>query len=105
MGQSDFQADDQTRARLLETARAMVLRGESEFSLTSLCAEAGIDAEDFQKYFEGKTSLMAALAGDAPSKERAGFLRGQMKPADVKLADAAATAFSPLPALSEANSL
>jgi localization factor PodJL len=48
---------------------------------------------------------VAALAGDAPSKERAQFLRGQIKPADAKLADAAAMAFAPLPALAEANNL
>jgi localization factor PodJL len=48
---------------------------------------------------------VAALAGDAPSKERAQFLRGQLKPADAKLADASAMAFAPLPALAEANNL
>jgi TPR repeat protein len=48
---------------------------------------------------------VAALAGDQPSKERADFLRGQMKAADIKLATNAAMAFSPLPALEDANSL
>ena len=48
---------------------------------------------------------VAALAGDAPSKERAESLRREMEPADVKLADAAAMAFAPLAALSNANAL
>ena len=48
---------------------------------------------------------IAAQAGDAPSKARALFLRGQMKAADIKLAENAAMAFSPLPSLGEANSL
>jgi TPR repeat protein len=48
---------------------------------------------------------IAAFAGDQPSKERVQFLRGQMKPADTKLATNAAMAFSPLPALEDANSL
>jgi TPR repeat protein len=48
---------------------------------------------------------IAAFAGDQPSKERVDFLKGQMKPADIKLATNAAMAFSPLPALEEANSL
>jgi TPR repeat protein len=48
---------------------------------------------------------IAAFAGDQPSKERVEFLRGQMKPADIKLATNAAMAFSPLPALEDANSL
>jgi localization factor PodJL len=46
---------------------------------------------------------VAAMAGDAPSKDRAVSLRREMKPADVKLADAAAMAFAPLPALTDAN--
>jgi TPR repeat protein len=48
---------------------------------------------------------IAAVAGDAPSKDRAESLRREMKPDDVKLADAAALAFAPLQALSEANAL
>jgi len=48
---------------------------------------------------------IAALAGDQPSKERADFLRGQMKGLEIKLATNAAMAFSPLPALEDANSL
>jgi len=48
---------------------------------------------------------IAALAGDAPSRERAKFLRGEMKPAEAKLIDAAAMAFAPLPALPAANNL
>jgi len=48
---------------------------------------------------------IAALAGDQPSKERADFLRGQMKSLEIKLATNAAMAFSPLPALEDANSL
>jgi len=48
---------------------------------------------------------IAAMAGDAPAKERVDFLRGQMNAADIKLADNAAMAFAPLPALNEANSL
>jgi TPR repeat protein len=46
---------------------------------------------------------VAAMAGDAPSKERAVSLRREMNPADAKLADAAAMAFAPLPALAAAN--
>jgi TPR repeat protein len=48
---------------------------------------------------------IAAAAGDAPSKERAEFLRGQLSAEDAKLAANAAMAFAPLPALGEANSL
>jgi TPR repeat protein len=55
------QPDDGSRARLLETARAMVLRGDKKFSIASLCAEAGLDRAAFRACFTGKTALMAAL--------------------------------------------
>ncbi|HWM61199.1 MAG TPA: tetratricopeptide repeat protein, partial [Rhizomicrobium sp.] len=48
---------------------------------------------------------IAGLAGDAPSKARAEVLRGQLNPVEAKLAANAAQAFTPLPALGEANSL
>jgi TPR repeat protein len=48
---------------------------------------------------------IAGLAGDAPSKARADFLRGQLSPDEAKLAANAALAFEPLPALVEANNL
>jgi TPR repeat protein len=48
---------------------------------------------------------IAGLAGDAPSKARADFLRGQLSPDEAKLAANAALAFEPLPALGEANNL
>ena len=66
MGQNEYQLEDQTRARLLETARAMVLRGDSNFSVASLCAEAGIERALFRAHFSGKTAVMAALM-QAPS--------------------------------------
>jgi len=52
-----------------------------------------------------KWYVIAAMAGDAPSKERVDFLRSEMTPADVKMADNAALSFSPLPALQDANNL
>jgi len=48
---------------------------------------------------------VAAFAGDQASQARLDFLRTQMKPADVKLAMQAASSFSPLAALDDANSL
>jgi hypothetical protein len=48
---------------------------------------------------------IAAMAGDAPARERVDFLHGQMNVVDIKLANNAAMAFAPLPALDAANSL
>ncbi len=61
MGQLEQQAEDETRARLLETARVMVLRGDSKFSIASLCAATGVDRATFRSHFAGKTALMATL--------------------------------------------
>lgn len=52
---------DDTRTRLLDTARAMVLRGDGKFSISTVCKEAGIERAQFRNHFSGKTALMAAL--------------------------------------------
>ncbi len=52
---------DDNRARMLEAARALVLRGDGKFSVGALCAEAGIERAAFRMHFPGKTALMAAL--------------------------------------------
>src|SRR3954466_3369875 len=53
--------DKEARARLLEAARAMVLKGDNGFSVPALCAQAGVDRDSFHAHFSGKTALMAAL--------------------------------------------
>lgn len=70
MGQSEISADA-TRDLLLETARAMVLRGDNKFSVASLCAEAGVERTAFRAHFVGKTALMAALMHDRPAPQAA----------------------------------
>jgi len=76
---------------------------DSAFDLAVLYERGAGVSQDLKQAL--KWYGVAALAGDQPSKERADFLRGQMKAADIKLATNAAMAFSPLPALEEANSL
>jgi TPR repeat protein len=66
MGQSET-SQDASRGLLLETARAMVLRGDNKFSIASLCAEAGVERAAFRAHFAGKTALMAALMHDHPA--------------------------------------
>ncbi|HYS46962.1 MAG TPA: tetratricopeptide repeat protein [Rhizomicrobium sp.] len=61
MGQSETYADNDSRGRLLETAKAMVLRGDNAFSVGSVCTEAGVDRTAFRAHFSGRTALMAAL--------------------------------------------
>src|ERR1700761_2278242 len=61
MGQSEIQTADDPRSRLIDTARAMVLRGESKFSINTLCSEAGVERTQFRAHFSGKTALMAAV--------------------------------------------
>lgn len=60
------------RTRLLEAARALVLRGDGKFSVAALCAEAGVARTAFRENFAGKTALMAALMQqDAPKPDLA----------------------------------
>src|SRR5215469_948270 len=61
MGQGELQAADDTRHRLIQTARAMVLRGDNNFTIATLCGEAQVDRNQFRFHFSGKTALMAAL--------------------------------------------
>src|SRR5260221_3064712 len=61
MGQSETYFDNDSRSRLLESAKAMVLRGDEAFSVASVCAEAGVEITAFRAHFSGKTALMAAL--------------------------------------------
>ena len=76
---------------------------DSEFDLGVLY-ERGLgvpqDAAAALKWY-----LIAAGRGDAPSAERAQFLKTQMSADDVKAASDAAAAFVPQPARSYANEL
>src|SRR4051812_5366626 len=65
MEQGEAIKETDARSRLLETARAMVLRGEPKFSIATLCAEAGVSRADFRAQFSGKTQLMATLMAEA----------------------------------------
>ena len=71
MGQGEPQLADDTRSRLIQTARAMVLRGDPNFTIATLCGEAQLDRSQFRAHFSGKTALMAALmqeqVSNAPS--------------------------------------
>ncbi|HEX4272762.1 MAG TPA: hypothetical protein VHZ32_15310, partial [Rhizomicrobium sp.] len=60
-GETETQITDGIRARLLDVARTMVLRGDSKFSIATVCREAGIERAQFRSHFSGKTALMAAL--------------------------------------------
>jgi TPR repeat protein len=68
MGQEQSVKDTAIYDLLLETARAMVLRGDNKFSIASLCAEAGVERARFREHFAGKTSLMAALMQERPAE-------------------------------------
>jgi TPR repeat protein/AcrR family transcriptional regulator len=64
--QSSFVQADPSRTRLLAAAQAMVLRGNKDFSIAELCAEAGVERAIFPDHFAGKTALMAALMRSYP---------------------------------------
>jgi localization factor PodJL len=64
MVQSETKIADDARDRLIETARAMVLRGDNQFSVGALCREAGVARAAFRAHFAGHTALMAAVMQD-----------------------------------------
>ncbi len=66
-----IQGDEDARARLLAAAKALVLKGDNGFSVSALCAEAGVDRDAFHAHFSGKTALMAALMQTLGTPERA----------------------------------
>ena len=57
---------DQDKSRLLDAARALLARGEAKFSITALCAEAGVERAAFKTHFTGKAALMTALVAPEP---------------------------------------
>lgn len=73
MGHGEQNRDERTRSRLMETAKALVLRGDGKFSISSLCREAGVDRAEFRNHFGGKTALMAAVMQSQSGTERAAF--------------------------------
>jgi TPR repeat protein len=75
MGQSELRQNDEGRAdagraRLLDAARALMLRGEEKFSVAAVCAEAGVDRAEFRNHFSGRAALVAALAHQAPEPKQ-----------------------------------
>lgn len=64
MEPGEQQTCDDARNRLIATARDMVLRGDSKFSVAALCSEAGVERDRFRAHFSGKTALMAAVMQD-----------------------------------------
>src|SRR6185312_12993776 len=57
-------SETDAKSRLLEAARAFVLKGEQKFSISQLCAAADVPRETFREHFSGKTHLIAALMAD-----------------------------------------
>jgi TPR repeat protein len=70
MGQRELQQDDEERTRLLDAARALMLRGEEKFSVAAVCAEAGVTRDEFRSHFSGRAALVEALAFQAPEPKQ-----------------------------------
>ncbi|MDB5733621.1 MAG: hypothetical protein JWP16_1494 [Alphaproteobacteria bacterium] len=63
---------DADKGRLLDAARTLLARGDAKFSITTLCAEAGLDRAAFRAHFSGKAALLAAAIASpeiSPEKE------------------------------------
>ena len=53
-------------ARLIAAGRALLAQGDARFSLTKLCAEAGVTLDDFRASFASKAELLQQLMEPAP---------------------------------------
>jgi TPR repeat protein len=82
MAQVEAFKETDERSRLLEAARDMVLRGEQKFSISQLCAAAGVPRQVFRTHFSGKAQVMAILMAEAqsPSPEPASFPAATLTP-------------------------
>jgi TPR repeat protein len=52
---------DRARMRLMSAGRILLGRGDTKFSIARLCAEAGVTEDDFDRVFENRAALFAAL--------------------------------------------
>jgi localization factor PodJL len=57
----EAQKSDAASARLIAAGRALLAQGDARFSLTRLCAEAGVTLEDFRASFASKAVLLQQL--------------------------------------------
>ncbi|HVW72691.1 MAG TPA: hypothetical protein VHC39_03550 [Rhizomicrobium sp.] len=98
-GETETQAMDDTRTRLLNAARAMVLGGDNKFSISTVCREAGIARAQFRDHFSGKTALMAALMQEQAAQpvSEAPLAAAQPAPETPKLEIEAAKAEARMP--------
>lgn len=61
---------DEASARLIAAGRTLLAQGDARFSLTKLCAEAGVTLEDFRTSFASKAALLQQLM-EQPTPEPA----------------------------------
>jgi len=54
-------------ARLIAAGRVLLAQGDAGFSLTRLCAEAGVTLADFRASFSGKAELLQRLMDQQPA--------------------------------------
>jgi TPR repeat protein len=54
-------------ARLIAAGRVLLAQGDAGFSLTRLCAEAGVTLADFRASFSGKAELLQQLMDQKPA--------------------------------------
>jgi len=63
--------NDGAAARLIAAGRALLAQGDARFSLTKVCAEAGVTLEDFRASFASKAELLQQLMEPGPEKDAA----------------------------------
>ncbi|MBV9548482.1 MAG: sel1 repeat family protein, partial [Alphaproteobacteria bacterium] len=68
MGLEAEKTSEGASARLIAAGRTLLAQGDTRFSLTRLCAEAGVTLEDFRASFASKAALLQQLMEPAPAE-------------------------------------
>ena len=69
---------ESVRKDLLKTARSLVLRDGSNFTLASLCKESGLNRSQLRRIFPNKTALIAALDQEIIAESLAKFSEAKL---------------------------
>ena len=69
--------DDSRKKRVLKTARALIYRDGTAFTVASLCEECGLSRSAFRRLFSTRAKLLATLAHEVTEKAKPGAAASQ----------------------------
>ena len=69
--------DDSRKKRVLKTARALICRDGTAFTVAGLCEECGLSRSQFRRLFSTRAKLLEILAREVTEKARSGVTASQ----------------------------